>query len=67
MSCRAEFETELFVYFGTNEYNFERLPNPPKYKPTRCGECSEIIRLGEDGYTMSGDGYTCSNCYGVPI
>ena len=66
-SCRSEFETELYVSFGTNEYNFEKLPNPPKFKPTRCKECREIIRLGEDGYTVSGGGYTCSNCYDVPI
>ena len=64
-SCREEFETEVYVYFGTNEYNIEKLPNPPKFKPTRCTKCREIIRLGEDGYTVSADGYTCSNCYDV--
>ena len=32
--CRADFETEIFVGYGTNEYNFEKLPNPPAYEPT---------------------------------
>src|SRR3989338_6669733 len=36
--CRGEFETELYVYYGTNEHNFEKLKNPPKYKPTHCSE-----------------------------
>ncbi len=45
--CRDDFETEIYVYNGTNEYNFEVLENPPKYKPTRCSKCNKIIKLAE--------------------
>ncbi len=61
--CKESQETEMYVYYGTNEYNFEKLKNPPKFKPTRCIKCNEVISLGEDGYTMSGEGYTCTNCF----
>jgi len=37
--CRELFETEMYVYYGTNEYNFEKLAKPPKYDPTRCAGC----------------------------
>jgi hypothetical protein len=60
--CRESYETEMYVYFGTNEYNFEKLANPPKYDPTRCVECSRVIRLGYDGYSYGSEGYTCAKC-----
>ncbi|MBI4652971.1 hypothetical protein HY750_01845 [Candidatus Kuenenbacteria bacterium] len=60
--CKEDFETEMYVYYGTNEYNFEKLKNPPKYKPTRCSKCNSIINLGEDGYSMQGENYYCYNC-----
>src|SRR3954467_15303277 len=34
--CRHSFATELYVWFATNEYNFEVLDNPPQYEPTVC-------------------------------
>ncbi len=34
MTSRESFETEMYVYYGTNEYNFEVLENPPEYEPT---------------------------------
>ncbi len=60
--CRGLFETEMYVWFGTNEYNFETLPNPPSFKPTRCSRCNRVIKLGEDAYSMSAGGYKCENC-----
>ena len=36
--CRNSIETEMYVYYGTNEYNFEILKNPPSYEPTRCSK-----------------------------
>lgn len=62
-ACRTAFETEMYVYYGTNEYNFTKLENPPAYEPTRCMTCQQIIRLGEGGYTRSSKGYSCSPCY----
>jgi hypothetical protein len=60
--CRESFETEMYVWYGTNEYNFEKLPNPPSFEPTRCAECGHVIRLGEDGYSMQADKYYCEPC-----
>lgn len=60
--CRADFKTEMYVYFGTNEYNFETLENPPEYEPTLCAQCGRVINLGEDGYSIQGEDYSCERC-----
>ena len=60
--CRTSFEAEMYVWYGTNEYNFEKLENPPSFKPTHCISCGVVIKLGEDGYTKSKDGYSCASC-----
>lgn len=60
--CRDEFETEMYVYYGTNEYSFEKLPNPPAYEPTKCVDCGRVIVLGTDGYTTRGDEIWCERC-----
>jgi len=61
-SCRTEFETEMYVYYGTNEYNFEKLEKPPSFEPTRCATCDEVINLAEDGFSERGDDYYCESC-----
>lgn len=60
--CREAFETEMYVWYGTNEFNFEKLENPPSYQPTHCSKCGKVIKLGTDGYTISGDDYWCEKC-----
>jgi hypothetical protein len=60
--CREMVETEMYVYYGTNEYNFEKLKNPPKYEPTRCSGCNQVIRLAYEGYSYSKEGYLCEKC-----
>jgi hypothetical protein len=57
----------MYVYYGTNEYNFEPLPNPPAFEPTRCAKCGQVIRLGEGGYSMKGGEYFCMACSGDPF
>jgi len=52
----------MYVYYGTNEYNFEKLTNPPAFEPTRCAQCGKVIKLGEDGYSRKGDKYSCMDC-----
>lgn len=64
--CRKGFETEMYVYYGTNEYNFVTLKNPPAFEPTRCAGCQAIINLAEDGYTSKAGGYFCTKCSPVP-
>lgn len=60
--CRASFPTEIYVWYGTNEYNFEKLPNPPAYEPTRCDGCGVVIKLSEGGYSQGPKGTLCEKC-----
>jgi len=61
--CREGLETEMYVWYGTNEYNFVKLENPPAYEPTFCAGCGAVIRLGEDGYSITpGKKYFCQDC-----
>jgi hypothetical protein len=60
--CREPFETEMYVWYGTNEYNFEKLENPPAYEPTKCAECGRVIVLGEEGFSVKGGEYSCQQC-----
>jgi hypothetical protein len=62
--CRRDFETEIYVYFGTNQYNFEKLESPPAYEPTRCTKCGTVLNLGEGGYSVKGEAYFCLPCGG---
>ena len=60
--CKEDIETEMYVYYGTNEYNFEKLENPPEYEPTTCSKCGIVIVLSEGGYSTRGDEYFCEEC-----
>lgn len=61
--CREDFETEMYVWYGTNEYNFEKLANPPKHEPTKCAKCKKIIKLSEDEHSLTAEGqYLCGEC-----
>ena len=60
--CRKSFSTAEYVLYGTNEYNFRKLENPPEFDPIRCAKCAAVINLGADGYSLSGDKYFCVGC-----
>ncbi len=60
--CRASFQTEMYVWYGTNEYNFEKLENPPHFEPTRCDRCGVVIKLGTDGHSVGPRGTLCERC-----
>jgi hypothetical protein len=60
--CRESFNTEMYVWYATNEYNFETLKEPPAFEPTHCKQCGVVIRLGEDGYSTKGGDYLCMAC-----
>jgi len=56
--CRSRFTTEDYVWYGTNAYNFEKLPHPPAYEPTtKCSQCATVIVLSEDEYSKLGKDY----------
>ncbi len=65
--CRDAFETEIYVYYGTNEYNFDKLENPPAYDPTRCSKCGVVIVLSAGGYSGRGNEYWCGKCTDTKI
>lgn len=52
----------MYVWYGTNEYNFENLENLPAFEPTHCGDCGRVIHLGTDGYMLSAGKYYCEVC-----
>lgn len=60
--CRKQFETEMYVYYGTNEYNFTVLADPPRYTPTLCATCGVRIVLGDGGYSSFKGEYFCGKC-----
>ncbi len=60
--CKEAFETEMYVYSGTNEYNFEKLEDIPEYEPTRCAKCKRVINLAEDAYSVKSGEYFCVGC-----
>ena|SRR3989338_1168345 len=60
--CINEFPTEMAVWYGTNEYNFEKLKNPPSFSPTHCSACGAVIKLSEGGYTKFGADHWCGPC-----
>ena len=65
--CRKMAEPEMVAWYGTNEYNWEKMPNPPKFKPTKCCKCGKTIVLSQGGYSHGKDGYMCSDCFSPDI
>jgi len=62
LPCSRSFKTEMYVWYGTNAYNFEKLENPPSYAPTQCSACGAVIVLSQDVYSVLGDDYRCETC-----
>ncbi len=60
--CKEGQPLEMYVYLATNEYNFEKLENPPAFEPTQCNRCGVRVRLAYDGYTLKGDEIICASC-----
>jgi hypothetical protein len=60
--CRGQFPTEMYVWHGTNNWNFEKLQNPPSFEPTHCSVCGKVIRLPDGGYSKLGPTYWCGDC-----
>jgi hypothetical protein len=61
--CRRDIQPEMYAYYGTNDYNFEKLAEVPAFKPTRCAKCNRVIRLAQEGYAMTAKGYICTGCF----
>jgi len=65
--CRKDFEAEDYVYYTTNEHNFETLANLPAFEPTRCVACGVVIRRGYEGHSRGPDGFRCEACAEMQI
>ena len=63
--CLKSFQTEMYVWYGTNDYNFEKLENPPSFEPTLCDCCGIVIKLGTDGYSIGPSGKLCERCCNI--
>jgi hypothetical protein len=55
-------EPEMVAWCGTNEHNFEQMPDPPAYEPTTCARCGQVIVLAEGGFARGPNGYLCGDC-----
>jgi len=60
--CRETFEPEMYAWYATNPYNFEKLKDPPAFAPTLCDQCGERIVLPRGGYSLSGGKRRCQRC-----
>ncbi len=51
--CVADFSNtpEMCAWYGTNGYNFKKMPKPPAFKPTYCSKCDKRIVLPDGGYS----------------
>jgi hypothetical protein len=52
----------MYVWYGTNEFNFVKLENPPDFEPTHCAQCERIITMGEEGFSVFEGRYYCEAC-----
>lgn len=62
--CLSDFkhEMEMYVWYGTNEYNVTALDNPPSFQPTHCEKCGKRIVLPVGGYSVLCGEYRCEDC-----
>jgi hypothetical protein len=63
-TCRNDFrhELEMYVWYATNENNFEKLEHPPKFQKTHCAGCHRVLRLPDGGFSSLGGIYACAEC-----
>lgn len=53
----------MYEYYGTNEFNFERLDERLDYRAQTCADCGAVIELSKGGYAVQPDGkYLCAEC-----
>jgi hypothetical protein len=52
----------MYVWYSTNEYNFEVLKDPPPFEPTLCAGCGTRIVLPDGGYSSFEGKEWCARC-----
>jgi hypothetical protein len=61
LDAGAALRPKTNVWYGTNEYNFEKLPDPPAYEPTKYSHFATVISPSEDEYSYERDKFRSSN------
>lgn len=64
--CRSKCPPELYAWYVTNEYNFEKVANPPPFEPTLCDRCGKRIVQPAGGYVRGPQGIWCQACDDYP-
>jgi len=62
--CKEDIEAEMINWYGTNDYNFVKMKNPPSFVPHKCVRCGHEINMGEESHMGFGDKLVCCNCLG---
>ena len=61
--CQQDFHPEIYDWYGSNEYNFDKLDELLPFVPIRCGKCQGMIFQSQEGYAALPDGtYRCDRC-----
>ena len=56
--CKDDFEIENYVDYGTSDFNFEKLANPPKISIT-CANCKFESNSAQDFALQTSKGWYC--------
>ncbi|VDC06978.1 unnamed protein product [Peniophora sp. CBMAI 1063] len=64
IQCRYGIDDiENYVWFGTNQFNFETLPHPPAFPHKFCDTCHKPVKQNTMDYSRSRNGgVTCGPC-----
>jgi len=62
--CREFCAAEMVCWYGTNEFNFEKMPDPPSFTPTHCAQCNAVIHPATEIVLINQMGYNCIRCIG---
>lgn len=57
--CKDEYRIENYVDFGTNDFNFEKLKNPPKIT-IECANCQFKSNTAQDFSYQTSRGWYCN-------
>jgi hypothetical protein len=60
--CEKSWDMANYVWYATNENNFETLANPPEVPETRCIGCKVLLDLEYDCIVGTKDGKMCLEC-----
>ena len=61
--CLKSFDAEIYAWYGTNRYNFEKLQHVPTFTPRHCNACGRVLSAANGGFTnFPSGGIACEDC-----